>query len=92
MPEYVEQPDGSISRASSAFKRARPDGRIEGSTSVTEHEAVLILQRILALASRTAVGDGLPRAAVAEILRSEAYAIETQDVAEDTSPIFIHMA
>jgi len=76
----------------SPFKWPTHDGQMQSDTSVTEHEAVLILQRLLALASRTAVGDGLPRAAVAEILRSEADAIETQDCAEDMSPILIHMA
>lgn len=74
------------------FKWARTDGRVEGPASVTSSEAFLILMRMVGLAARTALGDGLDRHSVAEVLRSEAYAIETQDVAEDMSPIIFPMA
>jgi hypothetical protein len=54
--------------------------------------AHLLLDRALAAASRIALGDGLSRDVVAESLEAEAYAIRTQDVAEDMSPISIPMA
>jgi hypothetical protein len=37
--------------------------------------------------ARIALGDGISRAEAAEVLKAAAYAIETQDVAEDMSPI-----
>jgi hypothetical protein len=74
------------------FTTERYDGSKEGPTSLTTSETYAILNRMLGLASRCALGDGLTRAEVAQALRDEAYAIETQDVAEDTSPILFHMA
>lgn len=76
-----------------AFIHRRPNSEPEGPTSVTEHEAVLMLQRFVTMAARTALGDGLTEQDVASILRSEADAIDgTADVAEDKSPIRIPMA
>lgn len=70
----------------------RYNGDIEGPTSITDSTATHILIRMIGLASRCALGDGLSRAEVAQMLRDEAYAIETQDVAEDMSPILFHHA
>jgi hypothetical protein len=56
-----------------------------------ESTAVIILSRMVGLASRTALGDGLTRETVAMILRDEANAILTQDCAEDMSPIIFPM-
>lgn len=68
------------------------EGRIEGETGVTEQEAVLMLQRAVAIASRVALGDGVDPFTIARILEDEAHAIEQPgDVAEDMSPIKIHM-
>lgn len=77
-----------------AFVHRRPAAMApEGPTSITEHEAVLMLMRFVTVAARTALGDGLPKDVVAQLLRSEADAIDgTWDVAEDMSPIQIHMA
>jgi hypothetical protein len=61
--------------------------RMTGSTGVTEGEAILMLQRSSELAARIALGDGITRQMVAIILHDLAAAIETQDCAEDMSPI-----
>jgi len=53
--------------------------------------AFLLLHRGLEVAARCALGDGLTRHDVSEVLRSLAYAIETQDVAEDMSAISVPM-
>lgn len=75
------------------FKWEQHDGSKLSDTSVTEHEAVQMLQRFVTMAARTALGDGLTEQDVASILRSEADAIDgTADVAEDQSPIRIPMA
>lgn len=72
--------------------RLRYNGDIEGPTSITEQTAFDILIRMVGLASRCALGDGLDRETVAKVLEDEAYAIRTQDVAEDMSPILFHHA
>lgn len=63
------------------------------STDVTEHEAILMLQRYAEIAARVALGDGVSRQMVSIILHTLADAIEDpSSVAEDMSPIVIHMA
>lgn len=76
----------------SKFTAERYDGQLEGPTSITEQTAYHILIRMVGLASRCALGDGLDRETVAKVLEDEAYAIRTQDVAEDMSPIMFHHA
>lgn len=76
-----------------AFIHRRPNSEPESDTSVTEHEAILMLQRFVTMAARTALGDGLTPDVVAQTLHAEADAIDgTADVAEDKSPIRIPMA
>ena len=67
------------------------EGRMEGETGVTSSEAHLLLSRALVLASRCALGDGLSREEISRSLEDMAYAIRTQNVPEDTSPLVIHM-
>jgi len=66
-------------------------GRQEGETGVTSTETFLIFARMVGLASRCALGDGATREEVAQWLESEAYAIRTEDVAENMSPILFPM-
>lgn len=67
--------------------------RITGETDVTESEAILMLQRGTEVAARIALGDGISRQMVAIVLRDLADAIEDpSSVAEDMSPLVIHMA
>ncbi len=63
----------------------------EGETGITETQAILMLIRTIGLASRVALGDGIPAYAIAQILHDEADAINGGDVAEDMSPIKFHM-
>jgi hypothetical protein len=49
--------------------------------------ALGLLEFNATLAARIALGHGIDRNTVAAVLRDLAYAIETQDVAEDMSPV-----
>lgn len=93
-PTREEHSDLCCHSLQNAFVHRRPAAMApEGPTSITEHEAVLMLQRFVTMAARTALGDGLTADTVTRILYDEAYAISNPgDVAEDQSPIQIHMA
>lgn len=68
-----------------------PNGR-ESAAGVDEHTAFLIMQQGVDAIARISLGNGLPPESVALYLRSLADAIDgTTDVAEDTSPIVIHL-
>lgn len=75
------------------FTHPQMAGDNVSNTSVTQHEAVLILCRATCVAARTALGDGLDPRTVAEVLEDLANAVRNPgDVAEDMSPIRIPMA
>jgi hypothetical protein len=61
--------------------------RGEGGEGVSSDVAYELLNTAVDTAARLALGDGLSREEVGAVLDSLAYAIRTQDVAEDMSPL-----
>jgi hypothetical protein len=84
-------PDSDLDQPNIDFRHANNPLNDDG--TIKPDISVLFLERLVDLAARLALGDGVAEATIINLLRGEANAIKNPgDVAEDTSPIKHYLA